>query len=274
MKERLIAALIILALLLGVSANRYTHAQSAPVCPSGTSILFTTLGTMSVGQSTNFGGKLSSVVNGPTSIWDVADKEGQRAANNGYSLVVDFSSNVYLDSALIYDNDPKTGETPSKINGKSMPITPDNTWYPSPVSLALTTNKLTFAYGGDSPHFNICVKTVSTTPTNTPTKAPTATPTKTVTPTPTITKTPTPSPTNTTLPSATPNPTITSVAPTCLSKSKGDANCDGFISVADFEFWRREFNKLVTTKVADFNNNLSSDLIDFEIWRSNVKIAP
>lgn len=63
--------------------------------------------------------------------------------------------------------------------------------------------------------------------------------------------------------------------PVCLNHSKGDANCDGVISIGDFETWRSEFLGN-TTKYANFNCGTVSDnpnqqvgIDDYEIWRSN-----
>lgn len=71
-------------------------------------------------------------------------------------------------------------------------------------------------------------------------------------------------------PSPTPTRT-TSVTPTgtesCLTHSKGDANCDGQVDFIDFEIWRQETMDEVTTKNADFNGDTVIDFIDFEIWR-------
>lgn len=53
----------------------------------------------------------------------------------------------------------------------------------------------------------------------------------------------------------------------CPQKSMGDANCDGRITVADYEVWRREFSREITTTDADFNTSGSVTLSDFEIWR-------
>lgn len=63
-------------------------------------------------------------------------------------------------------------------------------------------------------------------------------------------------------PPATQGPTV----PSC-NKSQGDANCDSAINLADFEQWRREFRRELTSTLADFNSDNKVDLIDFEIWR-------
>jgi len=71
------------------------------------------------------------------------------------------------------------------------------------------------------------------------------------------------SPTVTVGPSPTPDPV-------CAKKSKGDANCDNNINLIDFEIWRSELVGTATTKNADFNSDGNVSLIDFEIWRSNI----
>ena len=107
-----------------------------------------------------------------------------------------------------------------------------------------------------------------------PTATPTRTPTPTITPIPTILATNTPAQatatpipptaTNTPIPGSTFTPTPTP----CPNRSNGDVNCDGLTNLADFELWRREYQKIVLTLNADFNNDGKIDLIDFELWRS------
>ncbi len=108
-------------------------------------------------------------------------------------------------------------------------------------------------------------------PTATPTKTPTLTPTKTptLTPTPTsvtvtITPTPTQNPTSTPPPSVTLSPTPTP----CPTKNNGDANCDGLVTLVDFEFWRRGYHN-PSTPQADFNGDGLVNLVDHEVWRSH-----
>ena len=63
----------------------------------------------------------------------------------------------------------------------------------------------------------------------------------------------------------------TVISPTqgaCTKKAQGDANCDGVISLLDFEAWRSEFVGGATTKTADFNNDTIVNLLDYEIWRN------
>lgn len=55
----------------------------------------------------------------------------------------------------------------------------------------------------------------------------------------------------------------------CILKSVGDANCDGRVTLLDFEQFRQEFVRSVSTTNADFNNDGKVSLLDFEIWRSN-----
>ncbi len=91
-----------------------------------------------------------------------------------------------------------------------------------------------------------------------PTATPTPTSSVTIILTPTLTKVPSP-----TLTSAiTPSPTTG-----CLSKSAGDADCNGVVDLVDFEIWRKEFTQTLTTKNGDFNANGVVDIVDFEIWR-------
>lgn len=62
--------------------------------------------------------------------------------------------------------------------------------------------------------------------------------------------------------------TITPVPTICLSKTRGDANCDGKISLADFEILRRELTTKQGTQ-ADFDKNGVVDSEDYSIWLLN-----
>lgn len=53
----------------------------------------------------------------------------------------------------------------------------------------------------------------------------------------------------------------------CSLKSNGDANCDGQITLADFEVWRKEYTGVLSTKAADTNSDGIVNLVDFEKWR-------
>lgn len=60
----------------------------------------------------------------------------------------------------------------------------------------------------------------------------------------------------------------------CSLKSKGDANCDNKVDLADFFVWRNEFLKYIVSIVpptggwkSDFNNDTKVDLKDFFVWR-------
>lgn len=53
----------------------------------------------------------------------------------------------------------------------------------------------------------------------------------------------------------------------CSLKQTGDADCDGFIRLADFEVWRREFTANLGSLHADYDVNGRVTLGDFEIWR-------
>ena len=81
------------------------------------------------------------------------------------------------------------------------------------------------------------------------------------TPTPTV-----PIPTPTLQPSPTNQPTS---VPICITKSTGDADCNGVYDFVDFEIWRKEKMKELFTKSADFNSDFVVDMIDFEIWRKS-----
>ena len=66
-------------------------------------------------------------------------------------------------------------------------------------------------------------------------------------------------------------PTSTQLTPTSNScrHGLGDANCDGKVDIVDFELWRREFTREVSTTLSDFNGDAKIDIIDFELWRKS-----
>ena len=78
-------------------------------------------------------------------------------------------------------------------------------------------------------------------------------------------------------PVSTPTPTSINPSPTetptpgdeCPRKSEGDANCDGQITLLDFDRWRQEYLGELNTTTADFNASSDVTLIDYEIWRSH-----
>ncbi|MEN9328380.1 MAG: hypothetical protein RI947_1188 [Candidatus Parcubacteria bacterium] len=72
------------------------------------------------------------------------------------------------------------------------------------------------------------------------------------------------------------SPTITPTLPPisdCPKKSRGDANCDGFVDIVDFEIFRKEYTGPLSTKDSDFDMNNIVDIVDFEIWRRGMFIA-
>lgn len=52
------------------------------------------------------------------------------------------------------------------------------------------------------------------------------------------------------------------------SKPRGDANCDGKVTLTDFETWRREYKGTVQTKTADFDSSGQVTLADYQKWRA------
>lgn len=93
-----------------------------------------------------------------------------------------------------------------------------------------------------------------------PTVAPTTVPTAVPTPMPTTT------PTISGAPTATPIITVTP-PPSCALKGSGDANCDGSVSLVDYEIWKQEYVGALTTQSADFDGKNGVTVVDFAIWR-------
>ena len=187
------------------------EATGVPNCPSGTQYLFTPSTTLKVGQTTALGGRIDSMSGNPT----MENRNGIPMVQYVPAIKVTFTKNILLDSALIFDNDPKSGEKPWSINGVSLPVTGGGNWGPL-FKLNQATNVMNFANGGDSSHINVCVKD-SESPTDTPTPQPSNTPTPEASSTPTPSRSPTPesTPTNTPTPTNSPTPTITPSPTTC-----------------------------------------------------------
>lgn len=205
---------IFIGLTIYLISNRQTlfsQATGPQNCPSGTQLLFPSSTSLKVGSTVALGGTIEAF-NGTshdgTAVME--SRDGVPMIRYVVTIKVKFPTNVILDSALIWDNDPKTGETPWTINGVSLPKTANNVWAPL-FKLNQTTNVMSFANGGDSSHINVCVKNAPN-PTATPFPSNTKTPTpiKTFTPTPTKTQSPTqtrtPTPTEGITPSITPTP--------------------------------------------------------------------
>lgn len=62
----------------------------------------------------------------------------------------------------------------------------------------------------------------------------------------------------------------TAVPATCATKAQGDANCDGAVSLVDYEIWHEEYAGVLTTHTADFDTAGTNppSIADFEIWRT------
>ena len=54
----------------------------------------------------------------------------------------------------------------------------------------------------------------------------------------------------------------------CVSKNRGDADCDGKVNLSDFEQWRKEYTKVLITITADFDGDAKVTIADFESWRA------
>lgn len=140
---------------------------NVPSCPSDTTPLFSKTQSLNVGTIVEANGKVTSETGG----WIVENRQGLLMATEGNTLTIEFPTQVIMDTVLIYDNDPKTGEKPWSINGKSLPVSGQDQWGPA-YKFNETSNKLMFDYGGDSPHFTVCIKKISSTSTPKPSNTP------------------------------------------------------------------------------------------------------
>ncbi len=141
-----------------------TGSVSPVSCPSGTQYLFA-----NVGQQLRQGGSvaLEGTIASQTGTCTVITRNGVKLAQYCKKITVNFPNPVNLDTALIFDNDPKQGEQPWSINGVSLTVTGGGRW--ASQKLDITASQMIFDNGGDSSNFNVCVKTPSTTNTPTPT---------------------------------------------------------------------------------------------------------
>lgn len=71
------------------------------------------------------------------------------------------------------------------------------------------------------------------------------------------------------LPSATRIPTPLATSSSCNLKPKGDADCDGVITLKDFNIWRNFALSGTFSSTVDFDSSGSVNIADFEIWRRN-----
>lgn len=133
---------------------------------------------------------------------------------------------------------------------------------------------------GTAPKPPSCSPQVTTVPTTAPTVPPTAGPTAGPSPSPAPTSVPSPTPQSTTAPTNTPSVS-------CEKKSKGDADCNGQVSLTDYALWKTEFkggcsitaltpaacgddrdgNGLLMD--ADFSGDFNVSLVDFGTWKTN-----
>lgn len=127
----------------------------APMCPVGTMPLFAWKGNLKAGDMTNAGGHVTNT----EGAWKVGSKEGQLMASSkeGGLLVVKFPTDVYVDSALVYDNDPSSGETGLVVNELPMPTTPDHGWATQELGWL---SSWVVIEGEDSAYINLCVYTL------------------------------------------------------------------------------------------------------------------
>lgn len=122
-------------------------------CPAGTTPLFTTPGRIDVGTVVAGGGVVTSV----KGEWYVEWKGDTLLATAGRSITIVFPEDVYVEGVLVFDNDPKDGQLPWRIDGKPIPTTPNDSWGPMFKIYSLE-GQLDFENGNDSPHFNVCVR--------------------------------------------------------------------------------------------------------------------
>lgn len=161
-----------------------------PSCPSDTQLLFANTDSLNIGTTLTAGGTISSMQGS----WSVGTRDGVLVAGGGQKMGVTFAYTVLLDTVLMFDHDPKSGESLWSINGVSLPVTGGGKW--GSYTLDLPATQMNFDNGGDSPHFNVCVKESQPSPTPIPLPSPTPPPSPDLTaspvPTPYVTPNPTP----------------------------------------------------------------------------------
>src|SRR3989344_654597 len=142
-----VAFIVLTVYLITHRQTLFSQATGAPTCPSGTQLLFTSSTSLRVGSTVALGGKIESLSGNPT----MENRDGVPLVQYVPSIKVTFSRKILLDSALIFDNDPKSGEKPWSINGVSLPVAGQGKWGPL-FKLNQLTNVMNFENGGDSSH--------------------------------------------------------------------------------------------------------------------------
>lgn len=258
-----IAAIIPVTLFaVGQSQDIRQRAQSVPATPPSSSATFSfSPASVSVGMNNTF--STDSVLSSPVSY--VTGIDVTYTFNKDLVSVASFVPSGAFDSVLYNTIDNATGTI--RFAGVD---TTNNAKMGNIMLGKITFTSKTLAGTGSITTQNVQITAASfagnlpntTIPASYTVLVPTATPTLTPTPSPLI---PTSAPTNTPAPTATPVPPT--VTPT-LAPVPSDINKDGSVNILDYNIWRDEFKKIVSTKLSDINKDGNVDLLDFNIWRS------
>jgi hypothetical protein len=121
-------------------------------CPDGTRPLFTEGMTITEGMTLDNGIRLVGVKGN----WTVENRDGVALLTGGRKIAVLFPADTYIDSMVIFDNDPKQDESGWMLDGKSIPHTLKRS-YGELYLIQSLERQLNFDNGDDSAHFNICL---------------------------------------------------------------------------------------------------------------------
>ena len=116
-------------------------AEIVPMCPTGTTPLFTSEGRL-----------LNGALYQSSRKWVVNSVDGFLAAE-GEDSTLTINMPVYIDSVIFFDNDPEN-ETGLIVNGIAMPITSESQW--GTFKIGTMVNSITIT-SVDSAHVNFCV---------------------------------------------------------------------------------------------------------------------
>jgi hypothetical protein len=121
-------------------------------CPIGTRPLFTSPMTITEGMTLDNGIRIVGIKGN----WIVEERDGVLLLTGGRKITILFPVDTYIDSMVVFDHDPKQGESGWTLDGKNIPHTLKRS-YGELYLIQSFEGQLNFDNGGDSPHFNICL---------------------------------------------------------------------------------------------------------------------
>lgn len=133
--------------IFGGTENRQVkfcgNARPVLACPVGTLPLFDSRGHLLTGKVVSNVGRIRIKSIDSVSLVSVRQ------------LSIVFDRSVHIDSVILFDNDPKAGESGWWLNGMQLPVTGQKQWTMYQMNQDVT--ELNFSMGDDSSHWNACI---------------------------------------------------------------------------------------------------------------------